>query len=51
MNLTALWPKGRPDTEAPEQKSLNEVRVATECKPEHFLFNLIITDEPAVGPH
>lgn len=49
MNLTALWPKGSPDTEVPEQKGLNEVRVVTECKTEHFLFNLIITDEPPLG--
>lgn len=46
MNLTAPWPKGSPDTEVPEQKGLNEVRVVTECKTEHFLFHLIITDEP-----
>lgn len=51
MNLTALWPEGSPDAKVPEQKGLNEVRVVTECKPEHFSFNLIISDEPAVGPH
>lgn len=49
MNLTAPWPKGSPDTEVPEQKGLNEVTVVTECKTEHFLFNLIITDEPPLA--
>lgn len=51
MKLTASWPEGSPDTKDPEQKGLNEVRVVTECKTEHFLFNLIITEEPPVGPH
>lgn len=49
VNLTAPWPKGSPDTKVPEQKDLNEVRVVTECKTEHFLFHLIITDEPPLG--
>lgn len=49
MNLTAPWPKGSSDTKVPEQKSLNEVTVVTECKTEHFLFSLIITDELSLG--
>lgn len=51
MNVTASWPEGSPDTKDPEQKGLNEVRVVTECKPEHFLFNLGIAEEPPEGPH